>query len=60
MDPSTAGFDDHTVALAQVAAWRRERAILRTLGRRPELLDKAELAAEERQMVDRLRRSLAK
>jgi len=40
---------------AQVGKWRREQAIRRTLERRPELLDKANLSLEERQLVDRLR-----
>ena len=40
---------------AQVSKWRREQAIRRTLERRPELLDKASLSLEERQLVDRLR-----
>jgi tRNA (guanine37-N1)-methyltransferase len=40
---------------AQIARWRREQAIRRTLRRRPELLDKAELSAEERRLVDRLK-----
>ena len=39
---------------AQIAKWRREQAILRTLKRRPELLDKANLCSEEKQLVDRL------
>ncbi|GAI25211.1 unnamed protein product, partial [marine sediment metagenome] len=38
---------------AQIAKWRREQAILRTLERRPELLDKANLYSEERKFVDR-------
>ncbi len=40
---------------AQIAKWRREQAIRRTLERRPELLDKANLCLEERQLVDRLK-----
>jgi len=40
---------------AQVSKWRREQAIRRTLERRPELLGKANLNLEERQLVDRLR-----
>jgi tRNA (guanine37-N1)-methyltransferase len=39
---------------AQIANWRREQAILRTLKHRPELLDKANLGSEERQLVERL------
>ncbi len=40
---------------AQIAKWRHEQAILRTLERRPELLDKANLGLEERRLVDRLK-----
>ncbi len=40
---------------AQIAKWRREQIIWRTLERRPELLDKANLCSEERQLVDRLK-----
>lgn len=42
---------------AQVARWRREQAIRRTLKRRPELLDKADLPSEERHLVERLKES---
>ncbi len=42
---------------AQIAKWRCEQAIRRTLNRRPELLDKANLSPQERQLVDRLRQS---
>jgi len=42
---------------ARIAKWRREQAILRTLKRRPELLDKANLSFEERQLVSRLKKS---
>ena len=38
----------------QIAKWRREQAIRRTLARRPELLGKAGLNAEERRLVERL------
>jgi len=38
---------------AQVAKWQREQAIIRTAERRPELLDKANLSSEERQLADR-------
>jgi len=41
---------------AQIARWRRQQAILRTLARRPELLDKASLGVEERTMVDRMKK----
>ncbi len=39
---------------AQIAMWRRELGIIRTLERRPEILDKANLTLEERQLVNRL------
>ena len=39
---------------ARIAKWRREQVILRTLQRRPELLDKAELGLEEKRQLDRL------
>ncbi len=42
---------------AQIARWRREQAIIRTLERRPELLDKAYLGSEERQLLARLKQS---
>jgi len=37
---------------ARIAEWRRRQSILRTLKRRPELLDKVELNAEERQLTE--------
>ena len=36
---------------AQIATWRREQSILRTLSRRPELLDEADLSPEERKLI---------
>jgi len=39
---------------AQIAKWHREQIILRTLERRPDLLDKTNLCLEERQLVERL------
>ena len=39
---------------AQIANWRREQVIQRTLERRPELLDKASLRREEQQLVEHL------
>ncbi len=38
---------------AQIANWRREQSILRTLSRRPELLEKADLSPEERELISR-------
>ena len=42
---------------AQIAKWRREQVIQRTLQRRPELLDRANLSLEEKQLVSRLKQS---
>jgi tRNA (guanine37-N1)-methyltransferase len=39
---------------AQIAKWRREQIIRRTLERRPELLDKANLGLEDKQLIERL------
>jgi tRNA (guanine37-N1)-methyltransferase len=39
---------------AQIAKWHREQIIRRTLERRPELLNKANLGLEDKQLVDRL------
>lgn len=41
---------------AQIGRWRREQAIRRTLKRRPELLDKAELSADDRKLIDNLKK----
>jgi len=40
---------------AQISKWRHEQAILRTLERRPELLEKANLSKEERELVNKLK-----
>lgn len=40
---------------AEIARWRREQAIRRTLQRRPDLLEKAALSREERELVYRLK-----
>jgi len=42
---------------AQISRWRHKQAILRTLERRPELLEKAGLSDEERQLVNKLKQS---
>jgi tRNA (guanine37-N1)-methyltransferase len=39
---------------ARIARWRREQIIRRTLERRPELLNKANLGLEDKKLVDRL------
>jgi tRNA (guanine37-N1)-methyltransferase len=38
---------------AQIAKWRREQSVLRTLERRPELLDKAALSLAEKQLIEK-------
>ncbi|OGO33168.1 MAG: tRNA (guanosine(37)-N1)-methyltransferase TrmD [Chloroflexi bacterium RBG_16_56_11] len=38
----------------EIARWRREQIIRRTLERRPELLDKADLGLEDKKIVERL------
>jgi tRNA (guanine37-N1)-methyltransferase len=40
---------------AQIADWRREQALSRTLKRRPDLLDKAKLCLEEQKLIERLK-----
>jgi len=40
---------------AEIAKWRCEQAILRTMKRRPELLEEADLSFEERQLLSRLK-----
>jgi tRNA (guanine37-N1)-methyltransferase len=42
---------------AQIALWRREQAIIRTLQRRPELLEQAQLNNKEEHLVERLKQS---
>ncbi len=42
---------------AQIGKWRHEQAILRTLERRPELIDKADLSEEEMKLANRLKQS---
>ncbi|MFH1169819.1 MAG: tRNA (guanosine(37)-N1)-methyltransferase TrmD [Chloroflexota bacterium] len=39
---------------ARIARWRREQSVRRTMKRRPELLDRAELSLEERQLAGSL------
>ncbi len=41
---------------SQVARWRREQSLLRTLARRPDLLEKADLSAEERRFIETIKR----
>jgi tRNA (guanine37-N1)-methyltransferase len=40
---------------AVIARWRREQALRRTLARRPDLLDKADLSVSDRKLLDRIR-----
>jgi len=42
---------------ARIAAWRRRQSLARTLRRRPDLLERADLTAEDRRALDALRRS---
>ncbi len=42
---------------ANIQKWQRERSIERTLERRPELLENAELSKKERQFLEELKRS---
>ncbi|MEE8413434.1 MAG: tRNA (guanosine(37)-N1)-methyltransferase TrmD [Dehalococcoidales bacterium] len=41
---------------ARIAKWHREQAIIRTAGRRPDLLDTADLSSEERQLAEELKK----
>ncbi|MBI4926378.1 MAG: tRNA (guanosine(37)-N1)-methyltransferase TrmD [Anaerolineae bacterium] len=40
---------------AEIARWRRQQSLLRTLRRRPDLLERAELSAKERQFIEKTR-----
>ena len=40
---------------ARIADWRREQSITRTLERRPDLLDRAELCARDKELIERLK-----
>ena len=42
----------------KVATWRREQQLLRTLQRRPELLETAALSAEDEKILERLRKQI--
>jgi len=39
----------------RIAKWRQEQAIRRTMKRRPELLEKAELSPKEKKLIEKLR-----
>lgn len=39
----------------RIEKWRREQALIRTLVRRPDILEKANLSAEDKKIVERLR-----
>lgn len=45
---------------AQIARWRREQSILRTLKRRPDLLENALFSPQEKRMVEEMRRDASK
>lgn len=42
---------------AEIARWRRRQALLRTLHRRPDLLEKAPLSEEDRKFLEQVRKS---
>jgi tRNA (guanine37-N1)-methyltransferase len=42
---------------ARIERWRREQSLLRTLLRRPDLIDQAELSPEDRQFLENVKRS---
>ena len=42
---------------AEIRRWRRREGLRRTLEQRPELLERAELSSEDREMVEEIRRS---
>lgn len=42
---------------AEIARWRRRQALLRTLQRRPDLLEKAPLSEEDRKFLEQVRKS---
>jgi tRNA (guanine37-N1)-methyltransferase len=43
---------------ANIAKWRREQALRRTLERRPDLLERLELSVEDRRVLERLRAAI--
>lgn len=43
---------------ANIAKWRREQSLIRTVKKRPDLLETAELTVKKRQFVERLREEL--
>ena len=44
----------------RIEQWRREQALSRTLARRPDMLEKAELSEEDKKIVERLRSNAGK
>ncbi|MHB0912581.1 MAG: tRNA (guanosine(37)-N1)-methyltransferase TrmD [Armatimonadota bacterium] len=42
---------------AEIARWRREESVRRTLERRPDLLDRAQLTDKDRELIERLKES---
>ena len=41
---------------AEIARWRREQSLLRTLRQRPDLLEKAELSEKDRKFLEKVAR----
>jgi tRNA (guanine37-N1)-methyltransferase len=50
--PETLLNGDHK----QIRRWRREQQLRKTLANRPDLLEKAALSAEDRKLLDAIRR----
>ncbi len=50
--PEVLAGGDH----AAIRTWRREQALEKTLRNRPDLLEKAELTAAERKLLERLKK----
>ena len=44
----------------KIEKWRREQALLRTLTRRPDILEKADLSEEDKKIVERFRSNVVK
>jgi tRNA (guanine37-N1)-methyltransferase len=40
---------------SKVEKWRREQALLRTLNKRPDMLDKTELSEEDKKFLDNIK-----
>jgi len=45
---------------AKIAKWRREKSLERTLARRPDLLEAAELTKKDREYLERIKQNSEK